>query len=46
MNPSAIFILTMCVLSMRAPQESAGAPGGGERTRIIIDSDANNELDD
>jgi len=46
MNTPAIFILTICALSMPVSQRTAGAPGGGERTRIIIDSDANNELDD
>ncbi len=50
MKPPVIVILAMCALttcapSGRASQDTSGAPPG-ERTRIIIDSDANNELDD
>jgi hypothetical protein len=35
----------MCVLPVHASPDTGGIPPGG-RTRIIIDSDANNELDD
>lgn len=48
MKTAALAMLTICAWFIDEPRVAAAGPGGpeGTRTRIIVDSDANNELDD
>ena len=48
MKTAALAMFTICALLIDEPPVAAAGPGGpeGKKTRIIVDSDANNELDD